>query len=90
MANVSMSKTKIKKMVEIEEEQKVYTLTVTTEELLALGVVLARVGGNGETSRRKYAQSVFDAIYKQLERESAKPENKLFYQDDATGHISFK
>lgn len=88
MAKVTMSKETVEKVVKVE--QKVYTLTLSLEELEAVGVVLARVGGSPDTTRRKHTQSVFDAMFEQVSREKGvDPDKKFFYQHDVSGHISF-
>jgi hypothetical protein len=57
----------------------VYTLTLSEEELKTLQLVLQKVGGCPLTSPRKYADTIYDAIYTEPTPE---------YID--TGSITFK
>lgn len=89
MAKVRMTKETVEKVVKVEE--KVYTLSLSQEELDAVGAVLARVGGSPDTTRRGLTQSVFDAIFEQVSREKGvDADKKFFYQHDINGHITFE
>jgi hypothetical protein len=45
-------------------EETTVTLTLSVDEAVTLAMVLANVGGNRETSPRKHAQAVFNALEK--------------------------
>lgn len=63
MATATRNVTKVKKMVEVEEDgPETFTLTISREEAVTLRVILANVGGNPLLSRRKFSDAVDAAL----------------------------
>lgn len=93
MANVSVENKKVKKMVEVFEEKKVFTLELSQEELNALSIVLRVVGGCPRTSIRKYTEEISDVIHghtsKKLEgRVLLNPNHRhLYFRDNTINEV---
>jgi hypothetical protein len=48
----------------VVKTQTVVTLELSGEEALTLGLILGKVGGSPTQSRRKYVDSVYNALHK--------------------------